>query len=84
MVFALGVVTANSSELKAELSAFLTWLVIFLINFAGYMVQFQAVPTADQLWMPFWQSLLTALVIYALNKGIQYTQKPQTPTSEPK
>jgi hypothetical protein len=74
----LGLVVTNGDELKAELSAFLTWLVIFLINFAGHMVQFQTVPTPDQLWIPFWQSLLTALVIYAVNKGIQYKQKSES------
>ncbi len=76
---ALGLVTTNGGTQHQELlSAIATGILVFMINFAGYMAQFHSVPTYDQLWLPFWESLLTALVIYAVNKGIKYAK------SEPK
>lgn len=70
---ALGIVATNGGTQHQELlTATTTGILVFLINFAGYMAQYNAVPTYDQLWLPFWESLLTTLIIYAVNKGIKY------------
>lgn len=75
---ALGLVATNGGHQTQELiSAVATGLLIFLINFAGYMAHYNAVPTYDQLWLPFWESLLTTLVVYAINKGINYRKSDQ-------
>jgi len=75
---ALGLVATNGGTQQQELIfAILTGILIFLINFAGYMVQYSTVPTWDQMWLPFWESLLTTLVIYAVNKGIKYSKSEQ-------
>ena len=66
----------NSSEnSKVALGALGTFIVIFLVNFAFLMNQIGDIPTDVQLWDGFWASLLEALAIYCINKGIQWRRK---------
>lgn len=53
--------------------AVITFLVVFLINLL--LILPDRVPTYPELYLAVKQSLGTALIIYAVNKGIEWRRK---------